>query len=795
MKYCPFCGRKIEDTARICPHCNSDLDEPELDENVQDDTPEVDDEPIGVMDRIKAAAGGFFGDGPENRSFIVVGIALLAAVVIAGTVLAHGLFSKKTGTTGTNEVASNTGVTTSSTGEETGSDNGAKTGADSSSKTGKDNTDDVIDTTPTDEMKKRQEEAEKRKAEKEAAEKAEREAAEKKAAQEKAAVEKKKAEEAKKAEEQKKSEQAKEEAAKERQAEAAKKKAEEEAKKKAEEEAKKKAEEEAKKKAEEAKKKAEEGGSGQGTDDSGKSEEQAPAQPGSNTPATAEEAFKALYQSKKFLYGQQYTCYLTDPAAAQESQAQGQAQDQAQAQTEGQPQNQTQDQDQAEDQAQGQPQAQPQAQPIGLDITAIPEGEMAYYVYDFDEDGAVELLTLVLSQERTILATMYEFDGDEAMAANQIEVEMPANADGIKRSLPIVGGVPAFANAFVYKVDDSVRIGFEFAGVAVHASGAQLDIVSYVYEGDVFELRDSFTLAGSTIEMDVVSDVKYYKELREKFAKLGAGDMSQEDIAAMWSMKTHFSDHLEDVREIFRAENKLTASGFDYSKWMSDGKKRTEYSKTGFTAQADLFKGKGAKYKAPGTVPIPEESAGGSQQKQDESGQQSQDENGQQSQNESGQQSQNENGQQNQDTDNDGNDNNDWQDNVVPEEPDEETLDTSDRETGDAANPEEPANNSDSIDLSFLDGVWEKVGGRMEGVEQPTMVFDGYTVHCHSAENGDYDVAIAEIIETDYGYFLRMDSGTWQFGYRWKRETPNQIERVDTWDTEGLSTYSYVRVE
>lgn len=654
--YCPYCGREIKKTDQICPYCRTELVEPGFAE------------PVGVLDRIKAAVGDFFGDGPENRSFVVAGAALLAAVVIVGVVLAHGIFSKKTGTTGTSEVASNTGVTTSSTGEEAEAEDGANTGTVSSSKTGKDNTDNVIDTTPTDEMKKRQEEAEKRKAEKEAAEKAEREAAEKKAAEEKAA---------------------------------------EEARKKKEEEAK--------------------------------------------IPATAEEAFKALYQGKKFLYGQQFTCYLTDPDVAQEAQAQG--------------------------------------LPVGLDITEIPEGEMAYYVYDFDEDGAVELLTLVLSQDRTILATMYEFDGENAMAANQIEVEMPANADGIKRSLPIVGGVPAFANAFVYKVDDDVRIGFEFAHVVVHANGTQHDILSYVYEGDVFELRDSFTLEGSTIEMVVMSDVKYYKELREKFAKLGAGDMSQEDIAAMWSMKTHFSDHIEEVREIFRAENRLTASGFDYSKWTSDGKKRTEYSKTSFTAQADLFKGKGAKYKAPGTVPIPEENADGSQQNQD-NGQQGQDENGQQNQDENGQQNQDENSQQN-------------QENVTPEEPIEnpveETPDPSDQETGDAANPEESANNSGDVDLSFLDGVWERLGGHMEGVEQPTMVFDGYTAHCHSTENGDYDVTVAEIVETDYGYFLRMDSGSGQFGYRWYRDTPNQLDRVDTWDTEDLSTYSgtdsYVRVE
>ena len=160
---------------------------------------------------------------------------------------------------------------------------------------------------------------------------------------------------------------------------------------------------------------------------------------------------------------------------------------------------------------------------------------------------------------------------------------------------------------------------------------------------------------------------------------------------------------------------------------------------------------------------------------------------GQQSQDtEIGQQSQDENDQQN-------------QENVTPEVPVEETPDTSDEENGEAANPEEPADNSDSIDLSFLDGVWEKAGGRMEGVEQPTMIFDGDTAHCHSAENGDYDVAVAEIVETDYGYFLRMDSGSGQFGYRWYRDTPNQLDRVDTWETDDLSTYSgtdsYVRVE
>ena len=60
------------------------------DYDYDDDAPEG--APVGPLDRIRAAVEGFFGDGPENRSFIVVGVALLAAVLIVGGILAHGLF-------------------------------------------------------------------------------------------------------------------------------------------------------------------------------------------------------------------------------------------------------------------------------------------------------------------------------------------------------------------------------------------------------------------------------------------------------------------------------------------------------------------------------------------------------------------------------------------------------------------------------------------------------------------------------------------------------------------------------
>ena len=162
MTYCPICGREIEDDTITCPYCGFELREPGADENApgedpsRDDSPtdydgsgtEYDDddsgteydyddsgdsdEPSGAWGKFTAAAAGFFGDGPENKGFIVVGVAMLAAVLVAGGILAHGLFFKKTGSAGPGEVASNTGVTSSSTGANNG------TTAKPSSATGKD---------------------------------------------------------------------------------------------------------------------------------------------------------------------------------------------------------------------------------------------------------------------------------------------------------------------------------------------------------------------------------------------------------------------------------------------------------------------------------------------------------------------------------------------------------------------------------------------------------------------------------------------------------------------------------
>ena len=57
----------------------------------------------------------------------------------------------------------------------------------------------------------------------------------------------------------------------------------------------------------------------------------------------------------------------------------------------------------------------------------------------------------------------------------------------------------------------------------MHANGTEHDILSYAYEGNSLQLRDYYSMAGSTIDMDVSYDRNLYKEMYEAFVRLGAG--------------------------------------------------------------------------------------------------------------------------------------------------------------------------------------------------------------------------------------------------------------------------------
>ena len=118
-----------------------------------------------------------------------------------------------------------------------------------------------------------------------------------------------------------------------------------------------------------------------------------------------------------------------------------------------------------------------------------------------------------------------------------------------------------------------------------------------------------------------------------------------------------------------------------------------------------------------------------------------------------------------------------------------QNTETTSNNNGSVPADENAGTGSDSIDLSFLNGVWERIGGQIEGYSQPTIVFEDNVAHYHT-DVSDFDVAIREIVKTDYGCFLRLDDGTYQYGFRWDASDPDVLSHVDTWDTEDMSTYS-----
>ena len=453
----------------------------------------------------------------------------------------------------------------------------------------------------------------------------------------------------------------------------------------------------------------------------------------------------------------------------------------------------------------------------------MPVGDVAYYVYDFDDDGASELLVLELTDDGTVSASMYEFDGDVALEEEQKLIEIDDNENEKKAICRMIGGVPSFANAFVYKVGDETRIGFEFAYKSLHWGHNEQHILSYAYVGNALELRDYHWVVDGYKSADDVKDHRdYYKKLYEKFVGLGAGAMSEDDIISLYNMKTHFIEYMKDVHEIYRVENTLIdGEPFDYVKWEKGGREIATISTINFTDLKGLINGDGPKYKEP--VPFPEEEVKTGEGQKDQStgtGQQDQNTgNSQQDQNSgTGQQDQNSGtGQQEQGTDEgqqDQNAGNAGSDSANGEQQSEQAAEPATDENG-GQNTETPSDDSagapadnnaggdanqdgntaggnagkDGIDLSFLDGVWEQIGGRMEGYTQPTIVFEGYTAHYHTEEK-DYDVTVSEIVKTDYGYFLKMDDGTHKYGFRWDTTDPDTLSHVDTWDTEDMSTYS-----
>ena len=205
---------------------------------------------------------------------------------------------------------------------------------------------------------------------------------------------------------------------------------------------------------------------------------------------------------------------------------------------------------------------------MGYDITEIPTGPIAYYICDFDRDGQEELLTLSLTEDYSVSAEMYESEGGRAVQKSSILVGADYYNDGSGYDQLLTNGMPSFTNAFVYDLDGTTCIGFEFMDIAIYATGVSHNLYSYEYADGAFQLKCKSIMAGSTIAEDLTYDPAFADEYQEQLQGFGARTITVEEMVSYWNCDTHIADYLTNVREIFRLTAEMHPD-FNWSRWDS----------------------------------------------------------------------------------------------------------------------------------------------------------------------------------------------------------------------------------
>ena len=224
---------------------------------------------------------------------------------------------------------------------------------------------------------------------------------------------------------------------------------------------------------------------------------------------------------------------------------------------------------------------------MGYDITEIPAGPIGYYICDFDQDGQKELLVLSVTEDYSETAKMYESEGGRAVEAASILIGADYYEDGSGNDQTLTNGLPSFTNAFVYDLDGSTRIGFEFMDTGIFATGISHNLYSYEYADMALQLKCKTIMAGSTIAEDLTYDPAFASEYQEQLQGFGARNILIEEMISFWDCDTHIVDYLTNAHEIFC----LTAEqhpDFDRMRWDSMNGSRTPATVIRFSEKEEL---------------------------------------------------------------------------------------------------------------------------------------------------------------------------------------------------------------
>ena len=221
---------------------------------------------------------------------------------------------------------------------------------------------------------------------------------------------------------------------------------------------------------------------------------------------------------------------------------------------------------------------------LGYDYSDLPVGNAASCIYDFDQDGEEELLTVSINEDYTLTLTMFETGEDNKVHSSASFLSV-LDRDGKKFPIYAVEQGEGMTDVFLYE-NNGPKVCIDSAGKLMNTSGGRHAIIALTYDGTAFEqYKDPFFAPDSE---------EYYGDLADNMCRslesFGAENLTIGELNGICLYKTPFMEYLPEVREIYRADAELTVENDVLNEWTdSDTEDSIEVTSIHFKDENELY--------------------------------------------------------------------------------------------------------------------------------------------------------------------------------------------------------------
>ena len=220
----------------------------------------------------------------------------------------------------------------------------------------------------------------------------------------------------------------------------------------------------------------------------------------------------------------------------------------------------------------------------GCDYSDIPTGNAASCIYDYDQDGEPELLTVSINEDYTLTLTMFEIGEDNTVQPSASFITV---TEYYENPFPVyaVEQGNGMTDVFLYE-DQGPVICIDSVGEGLTATGRRHAILALTYDGTAFaQYADPFFDTSSGELYGEPAD-----NMCRSLESFGTESLTLEDLKEICLYKTPFMEYLHGVREIYRADAVKTFEDDEMYEWESSGTEdRFEVTSIYFKDQNELY--------------------------------------------------------------------------------------------------------------------------------------------------------------------------------------------------------------